>query len=161
MNMPSFLVRTSPASGRRQVRRVCYRRLSAHAETRTASTSEQHTDTGDPQPAEAAAPYRLPNAAIATARPRPNVSDPVRTVPCRAGPDLDLSGLDRTGLDEELVELGLTIATKVRMRGDALTREVLIDEIRGEGRTIGTDRASKLLKWIKIKMVEAAPAGAD
>ena len=88
-------------------------------------------------------------------------SDPDVSGPDRAGPDLDLSGLDRTGLDEELLDLGLTIATKVRMRGDALTREVLIDEIRGEGRTIGTDRASKLLKWIKIKMVEAVPVGAD
>jgi hypothetical protein len=60
-----------------------------------------------------------------------------------------VSGLDRTGLDDELRELGLTIATRVAMRKGKLTREVLINEIRGEGRTIGTDRASTLLAWIK------------
>jgi hypothetical protein len=86
---------------------------------------------------------------------------PTRTGPDRSGPDggssgpdrarrdSDVSGLYRNGQDDELRELGLTIATRVAMRNGKLTREVLINEIRGEGRTIGTDRASTLLAWIK------------
>lgn len=96
-------------------------------------------------------------------RSDPDSSGPDGSGPDRVGPDLDVSVLDRTGLDDELLELGRTIATTVRMRGDTLTRDVLIDEIRRKGQTIGTDRASKLLNWLKveIKKAEAVPAGAD
>jgi hypothetical protein len=42
------------------------------------------------------------------------------------------------------------------MRNEKLTRQRLIEEIRLEGRTIGTDRASELLRLIKE---EETPAG--
>lgn len=66
---------------------------------------------------------------------------------------------DRTGPDDDLLELGKTIAVKVAMRNDKLTRQVLIDEIRRVNRTIGTDRASELLRQIRQDV--EAPVGTD
>lgn len=104
-------------------------------------------------------------------RLEPQVSprSPVGAGPRRnkPGPDRDRTGVDlldsvldrsvrdklhpvrRSGPDRDLLELGTTIAAKVAERKDKLTRQVLIDEIRAEGGTIGTDRASELLQWLK------------
>jgi hypothetical protein len=41
------------------------------------------------------------------------------------------------------------IAAEVAMRKGKLTRQALIDQIRGTGRTISTDRASDLLQCLK------------
>jgi hypothetical protein len=127
--------------------------------------SPQARPTGDERPPLRSGP-RGTRTGPDRARPDSDLSGPDRarpdsdlSGPDRARSDADLSGPDRTGLDEELLQLGLTIAAKVRMRKDTLTRQVLIDEIRGEGRTIGTDRASNLLNWIKT--AEAASVGAD
>jgi hypothetical protein len=79
-----------------------------------------------------------------------------------SGPVRDRSAGDvfpppRSQADYELLELGKTIAVRVAMRRDPLTRQALIDEIRGDGGTIGTDRASQLLRWLKED--KAAPVG--
>lgn len=72
----------------------------------------------------------------------------------RTGPDddrsgADMAGLDRSGPDDDLLQEGKTIAAKLAMRNIKLTRQALIDAIRGTGGTISTDRASDLLRWLK------------
>lgn len=77
--------------------------------------------------------------------------------PVRGGTARDVFGpARRSGQDPDLLKLGRTIAAKVARRKGKLTRQVLIDEIRSEGRTIGTDRASELLQWLKEVEVPSA-----
>jgi hypothetical protein len=78
------------------------------------------------------------------------------------GPVRDRSASDgfpppRSEADYELLELGKTIAAKLAMRRRPLTRQALINEIRGGNGTISTDRASALLQWLKAD--EAMPVG--
>jgi hypothetical protein len=85
-----------------------------------------------------------------------------RTAGAVSGPARDRSAGDvypppRSQADYELLELGKTIAAKLAMRRKPLTRQTLINEIRGGNGTISTDRASALLQWLKAD--EALPVG--
>lgn len=82
-----------------------------------------------------------------------------RTSPDRDWPDVSGPDRARTGLDDDLLELGKTAAVTLAMRKAKLTRETLIKEIRDSGGTIGTDRANDLLRWLKED--EAASVGTN
>lgn len=70
--------------------------------------------------------------------------------------DERVPGLDRSvRKDEDLLELWQAIASDLTKTDQKLTRQVLITKIRGSGRSIGTDRASDLLRLIKANMALA------
>jgi hypothetical protein len=120
-------------------------------------SNDQDTGIPEGEPADHAGPQPPPE-------PPQTHSGPVgdRSAGDVSGPVRDQSAdvayrSPRSQADYELLELGKTIATKLAMRRKPLIRQALIDEIRRDGGTISTDRASQLLRWIKED--QAAPVG--
>jgi hypothetical protein len=87
-----------------------------------------------------------------TIEPREPVrtANAVRGPETRTGADTDPTAVvDADRLDELVVGLGRAVATQLAAQDRPLTRSNLIDGIRAAGHTIGTDKASALLRRLK------------